>query len=87
LLKTVEADIERPRSPWMPSFQVTTVGRGVYASTEDEQPQQPKSQESAAVPVAPSNDLDELWVATPAIEAGQPSDNTSQVEHVAPQVS
>lgn len=85
LLKTVETEVERPKSPWMPSFQVTTVGRGVSTSTEDEQPE---SQESTAVPVALVNDLvpDEiLEVAVPAVK--QALDSTSQIEHPTPQVS
>lgn len=93
MLKTTEDGTERPKSPWMPSFQVTTVGRAVSASTEDEQPEQPESQESSAVPVALSSDLvpdgalDEPRVDTPAIEAGQTLDNASRIEHVTPPVS
>ena len=90
LLKTVETEVERPKSPWTPSFQVTTVGRGVSTSIEDEQIE---SQESSAVPVALGNDLvpdeilDELQIAVPAVEVEQASDGTSQIEHPTPQVS
>ena len=88
LLKTVEAEVERPKSPWMPSFQVTTVGRGASPSAKDEQPE---SQESSALQGAPSNGLvrDETkpQLAASAIETEQALDITSQIDHPAPQVS
>jgi hypothetical protein len=89
VLETVEADIERLKSSWTPSFQVTS---GVPASTQVEQSDEPESQESIVVPVALSNDLvlgetlDESQLAAPALEMGQSLDNRSQIEHL-PQVS
>lgn len=45
------AEIERPKSPWTPSFQVTTVGRGVSSSDEDEEVQTPEPEPVKDVPV------------------------------------
>lgn len=90
LLKAAGAEIERPKSPWTPSFQVTTVGRGVSDSIEDEQSEE--AQESTVAPITPSDKLildenvDEPQAATPRIEVAHASDNTNQVHH-ATQVS
>lgn len=68
----------------MPSFQVTTVGRRVFSSTEDEQRE---LEESNAAPAALSNDivlvetLVEEKVVTSVLE------DKIVVEQIAPQVS
>ena len=69
----------------MPSFQVTTVGRGVSTSTEDEQPE---SQAPTMLQPALSNDVvpDETKPQL-AMEAGQVLDITSHIKHPTPHVS
>jgi hypothetical protein len=87
------ADIERPKSPWTPSFQVTTVGRGVSTSDEDQADQTtevelvedvPVIQDVAAVEVPADESetvqaaLDVPQVVAPSTEEeGQGSDNSA----------
>jgi hypothetical protein len=83
-LKAAEAEIERPKSPWMPSFQVTTVGRGVSSSTEDEQPE---FEESTAAPTASSNDIVSVETLVEEKVVISALEDRSLIEHIGPQVS
>ncbi|KAF8639408.1 hypothetical protein AX17_001499 [Amanita inopinata Kibby_2008] len=91
-LLSIAEEIERPKSPWTPSFQVTTVGRG--ASPDDENlDEEGLDEESAPVPdVAPtimvsSTDIseveeDEVTTAAPVVtvDAAETVQVPSEVE-------
>ncbi|KAJ7170627.1 hypothetical protein C8R43DRAFT_980281 [Mycena crocata] len=77
LFPVQESEIERPKSPWTPSYSVTTQGPGISASDEEE---------IAELPVLPppvemnTNDLEPLAALDSAETPGEPTVTVTGIE-------